>query len=279
MLLSELVVFLISPLSVAILLLFLGLLSLLTDRKLLAQILISFTLIWLCFWSLPITNHWFSERVMQAYPYTAPERLPMAQAIVVLGGGIKPANTIYPQPDMNSSADRVWFAGQLFQAKKAPLILLAGGLTPEGSLYTEAEAMRLLLLALGVPNKAIVLEKISLNTHQNATLSYRLLHQRGINHILLVTSAMHMQRAEIEFKRQGFQVTPAATDYDIEPMLGLKPYLPNASALHRNNQALKEFVGQLVSASNIPLYLNNVRTLVGEVKSTLTHLISTVISR
>jgi uncharacterized SAM-binding protein YcdF (DUF218 family) len=266
MLLSELVVFLISPLSVAILLLFLGFLSLFTHRELLARFLISFTLVWLCFWSLPITNHWFSERVMQAYPYSPPERLPMAQAIVVLGGGIKPANSIYPQPDMNASADRVWFASQLFQAKKAPLILLAGGLTPEGSLYSEAEAMRLLLLALGVPNKAIVLEKNSLNTHQNATLSYPLLHQRGINHILLVTSAMHMQRAEIEFKRQGFQVTPAATDYDIEPMLGLKPYLPNASALHRNNQDLKELVGQLVSANNIPLYLNNFRALVGEVK-------------
>jgi len=266
MLLSELVVFLISPLSVAILLLFLGFLSLFTHRKLLARFLISFTLVWLCFWSLPITNHWFSERVMQAYPYSPPERMPMAQAIVVLGGGIKPANSIYPQPDMNASADRVWFASQLFQAKKAPLILLAGGLTPEGSLYTEAEAMRLLLLALGVPNKAIVLEKISLNTHQNATLSYRLLHQRGINHILLVTSAIHMKRAEIEFKRQGFEVTPAATDYDIEPMLGFKPYIPNTLALYRNNQVVKELVGQLVSASNIPLYLNNFRTLVGELK-------------
>jgi uncharacterized SAM-binding protein YcdF (DUF218 family) len=253
MLLSELVVFLISPLGVAILLLCLGLWGLFTDRKLFARFLISFTLIWLYFWSLPITNHWFSEQIMAAYPYSPAERLPKAQAIVVLGGGVKPANTTYPQPDMNASADRVWFASQLFQAKKAPMILLVGGLTPEGSLYTEAEAMRRLLLDLGVPEKAIVLEKSSLNTRQNAILSYTLLHQRDINHILLVTSAMHMQRAEIEFKRQGFEVTPAATDYDIEPILGLKPYLPNASALHRNTQALKELVGQLVAVSYIPL--------------------------
>jgi uncharacterized SAM-binding protein YcdF (DUF218 family) len=94
MLLSQLVVLLISPLSVAILLLFLGLLSSLTDRKQFARFLIGFTLVWLYFWSLPITNYWFSERALEAYPYSPPDRLPMAQAIVVLGGGLKPANKL-----------------------------------------------------------------------------------------------------------------------------------------------------------------------------------------
>lgn len=164
---------------------------------------------------------------------------------MVLGGGVKPANTIYSRPDIKNSADRVWFASQLFHAGKAPLVVLSGGVIPDGSLYSEAEAMRILLLALGVPDAAMIAEGQSLNTQQNAKFSYALLHKQGIHRILLVSSALHMQRAETEFRHHGFNVTPAATDYNLEPLMGLKPYLPDTSALLDNTSAIKELAGQL----------------------------------
>ena len=40
--------------------------------------------------------------------------------------GLKLAYALYPKPDMKSSANRIWFASQLFYAGKAPLLVLSG---------------------------------------------------------------------------------------------------------------------------------------------------------
>lgn len=245
MFLSKAVVFLISPLTLALLLVCLGLICLLRDRKHLATCFISLALVWLCFWSLPVTSHWLYALVSKEYPYRAAASFAKAEAIVVLGGGVKPANTLHPEPDIGNSADRVWFASQLFHAGKAPLLVLSG-LLPDGSLYSEAHAMRMLMLDLGVPDNAMISEGASINTQQNAAYTHRLLQRRGVHRILLVTSALHMKRAAAEFIQQGFEVTPAATDYRLEPAVGLRPYIPDASALLDNTGALKEVIGQLV---------------------------------
>jgi len=243
---TKLVIFVISPLSIALLLMFLGMIFLFVGRKYLAGGIVGFSLVWLYIWSMPITSHWLSMPMVEQYPYKAPTLFTPADAIVVLGGGLKPANALYPQPDMKSSADRIWFASQLFHAGKAPLLVLSGGLLPDGSLYTEAEAMRILLLELGVPESAMVLEGKSLNTQQNAQQSTILLRERGLNRILLVSSVLHMKRAEIEFKQQGLEVTPAATDYNMDSLAGFMPYLADVSALQVNTQAIKEWVGQFL---------------------------------
>jgi len=38
---------------------------------------------------------------------------------------------------------------------------------------------------------------------------------RGINQVLLVTSAYHMRRAQATFHAVGIQVIPAVTDYEL----------------------------------------------------------------
>ena len=62
--------------------------------------------------------------------------------------------------------------------------------TPEQS---EAEVMRRLLVEWGVPGAVIEIEGGSINTHENALFSHRLLAGRGIGRIILVTSAMHSE--------------------------------------------------------------------------------------
>jgi uncharacterized SAM-binding protein YcdF (DUF218 family) len=74
-----------------------------------------------------------------------------------------------------------------------------------------------------------------------------LLHQRGFKRILLVTSALHMERARREFEIQGLEVIPAVTDREAgEPPPIPWRYLPDAESLAASARALKEWVGQLV---------------------------------
>ncbi len=143
---------------------------------------------------------------------------------------------------VRSLADR-----RLYHAGKAPLVVLSGGSDPTVSAMSEAEAMQLFLRDLGVPDSAMLLETHSRNTRENARYSAQLLDARKMHHILLVTSALHMDRAMGEFAAQGLDVTPAVTDVEAVPApADLWRYLPDAEALSASARALKERVGQWV---------------------------------
>src|SRR5687767_7315375 len=81
-------------------------------------------------------------------------------AIVVLGGAVSPAYPPErPLSDLSDSADRVWHAARLYGRGVAPRIIVTGGsflAQNGGPPGTEAEAMRVFLLDLGVPSDAII---------------------------------------------------------------------------------------------------------------------------
>src|SRR5205085_6891262 len=77
---------------------------------------------------------------------------------------------------------------------------------------TEAEAARTVLEEWGVPESAILVETRSKNTAENGAFSRDVLATRGIQRVLLVTSAYHMPRAVAAFRRAGLQVSPSPTD-------------------------------------------------------------------
>ena len=151
-------------------------------------------------------------------------------------------------PDLLSSADRIWHAARLYHAGKAPLIIASGGkVWPRRQRQSEADAMRVVLNAFGVPDDAIVTEDRSRNTRQNAMFTADLVASQGIRRVLLVTSALHMPRAEAAFKRAGFDVVPAAVDFIRRfnsPWI-LK-VLPRAASLKGNSSLFMEHLGHLV---------------------------------
>ena len=61
--------------------------------------------------------------------------------------------------------------------------------------FREAELMRALAMANGVPERAIVLEEHAANTHENVQFVTRLMTQEGWQSALLVSSPYHMRRA------------------------------------------------------------------------------------
>jgi uncharacterized SAM-binding protein YcdF (DUF218 family) len=168
-----------------------------------------------------------------------------ADAIVLLGGGMRGDTHMGTLADLNQRGDRLVHAVALFKAGKAPLIVLTGG-GVDGA-RTEAEQMKDLLAVMGVPAEHLLLEAESRDTHDNAVYTAQLLKDRGIQRILLVTSAYHMRRSLALFEAQGLDVIPAPTDFQqlVTPQV-LPPWLPAVSNLSQSTDALHEMVGYLV---------------------------------
>ncbi len=85
----------------------------------------------------------------------------------------------------------------------APLLLLSGGgIGPE----PEAHVMRRIALAAGVPEAALLLEADSRDTLGNASECARLLQERGLRRVILVTDRTHLPRATLLFRRAGLEI-------------------------------------------------------------------------
>jgi len=171
--------------------------------------------------------------------------LPSAQAMVDLGGGIEVPQT--GRTDLNQAADRMWHAANLYKAGKAPVLILSGGLASAQGTMTEAASMQLFLRDLGVPDAAMLLEERSVNTRENAQYTARMLSERGIPSVVLVTSALHMPRAVRLFEAQGVQVIPAATDHEFRIYPFWRRVLPDEQALDGSGRAFKEALAWLLS--------------------------------
>lgn len=195
-----------------------------------------------------------SQRLMRSlesqYLQVPLQSVPRAQAIVVLGGGTSVDPEIPGEPpQLGGASDRLLYAARLFRAGKAPFILFSGGAVPLVTSRSEPEgdaAVRL-LEEWAVPGQAILLEQRSRNTRENALFSRQILDPRGVSRILLVTSAFHMPRASAVFRKLGFQVIPAPTDFQAKDEDGALPHiLPDAGSLAESQLALKEWLGFLV---------------------------------
>lgn len=184
-----------------------------------------------------------------------PAELPNADAIVVLGGVTKSPLPPRPGVDLSEEGDRLLYGAQLYQQKKAPLIILSGGrIGWLGSGLPESADMATVLQQIGIPASAMIQEPDSLNTYQNAVNVRQILAARGIRRVLLVTSALHMPRSLLIFQRQGITAIPAPTDFLISenelagtisngPRSALLNLLPEAERLQQFTRALKEYVG------------------------------------
>lgn len=238
---------LVIPLNLCVTLLVIAVVVLMLGWRRLAAALIALSLAWGVFWSLPASTLWAGGRLEQLYPYTAAADLPPAEAIVVLGGHTAGGRVNWFQPyDRDTAQTRTDAAGLLYEAKRAPLILLSGAAL-DGSV-SEAESMAAKLRRRGVPPDALFLETKSSNTYENALYSTRLLQEHDISRVLLVTSALHMPRAVAVFRKLGVVVIPAPSAPQIvvpdDPDFSF--WLPDERTFFASRSIIKEYVGTLV---------------------------------
>lgn len=242
------------PLGIAILFALAALAALTLRRRGWGIGLLGFALAWLWIWSTPLAAHAIASLLKAPYPPQHIEELPAADAIVLLGGGVKPISGGMIYPDMNAAADRVWHAARLYKAGKAPLVIVSAGniwresKKGERKRQSPAAATRLLLKEFGVPDASIIEEEKSRSTRQNALLTSAMADKLGMEKVLLVTSYWHMDRALAAFENAGLEIVPAAADHSMwgeEPQPTILWALPNAISLRNSSINFREFLGHL----------------------------------
>ncbi|MEZ5102078.1 MAG: ElyC/SanA/YdcF family protein, partial [Thermoleophilia bacterium] len=123
-----------------------------------------------------------------------------ADVIVVFGAAVR---ADLPSPELGA---RLRHAASLYQQGHARTILCSGGHPGPGS---EARVMRSALVALGVPEQAILIEETGSSTRRTVEAVERLSHGRW-RRILVVSSPYHLYRIEGEARRRGLPVAGSA---------------------------------------------------------------------
>jgi len=190
---------------------------------------------------------WLASLLEEQHPPPILKTTIKHDAIVVLGGGIRPAGGLRPVHELgNSTLRRTLCGATLIRQGHAPVIVFSGGnADPFISLPPESGEMKKLAIGVGVLENTILLESVSRNTYESAKEAKQLLEHR--KHILLVTSAIHLPRAVRLYQKQGFRVTPVPCGYTVGGThWGPFTFVPSAGALIRSSQAINEMVGMAV---------------------------------
>jgi len=82
----------------------------------------------------------------------------------------------------------------------------------------EADAIARELVRLGVPEKAIVRERCSLSTRENARFAMQALARRGIRRATVVTCAWHLPRALRLFEQEGVEAQGLGAEAERAPL-------------------------------------------------------------
>ena len=239
---NKFVGFVINPLFIGMMMVVAGLVLIKIKRLRVASCMLAVSFAWFWFWAMPITGKWLCLNLEKDFPIQLAEDMPSADAIVLLGGGIG-GYTNYPYADLGPGADRAWHTARLWKAGKAPVII-------PSNVGAELADIKL-LMDLGVPRDAVILENRAVNTEENAKFVAGILAAKNAKgaKILLVTSAYHMRRSLYLFKKYApsLECIPAATDYQVLPgkdePFKWRSLLPNIGAFAHNNDFIHEYIG------------------------------------
>jgi uncharacterized SAM-binding protein YcdF (DUF218 family) len=138
-----------------------------------------------------------------AEPLRINETPQAADAIVVFAGGVGESGQAG-----GGYQERVKQAVDLYHKGFARHMVFSSGFV---FAFPEAEVMRTLAMANGVPPEAITLESQAANTYENVAFVNDIARQRGWQRILLVSSPYHMRRAVLTWRRTAPAINVIAT--------------------------------------------------------------------
>ena len=238
------------PFSISILLLFFGMMLLwFTKKQKAAKVLLSVGIIFLLAVSTRyVPNVLLKPLELQYPPMTAradmqnlkDERLGV-KWIVVLGGGHNSETNVPATSKLSfASMARLTEGIRLHRELPNTKLVLSGGKIMDT--LSDAEAMERVAVALGVPERDMVIEGNSLDTEEQALMLQPIV---GKARMILVTSAAHMPRAMGLFENQGMHPIPAPTDFALYNRSTMWTFFPNTTSLEQTRIAVYEYLGML----------------------------------
>jgi uncharacterized SAM-binding protein YcdF (DUF218 family) len=158
-------------------------------RSLTSRLLLSVLVLAVAVWLWSVVAVYAASRRDEARP---------AEAIVVLGAAHYLGR---PSPVLKARLDH---ALGLWKRQMAPRIVFTGG-TGEGDTTSEAAVGRNYALKRGVPDSAILIESHGRTTSESMQAVATLLHDRGLQRVILVSDGFHMRRLSIIARRYGLE--------------------------------------------------------------------------
>lgn len=198
--------------------------------------------------SLPATSKALLGSLENQYASKDIETVGSVDAIVILGGGVSPPNKPRTTAELSVASDRLLLAFRLWKAGKSNIIILSGDTLDEDiEILSEAAYTADILRLWGVPVESIVLEENSVNTTENALFLESIFVEKNLKHVYLVTSAMHMPRAMMNFENSSVNISPMPANRWItnEGSSLSEHWVPNAVSLYGSTTALREYLGIL----------------------------------
>jgi uncharacterized SAM-binding protein YcdF (DUF218 family) len=195
------------------------------------------------------TNPFIIHRLIRAYE-VAPVELTASQTFntgILLGGMV----SYSPGEDkgyFNNVSDRFIQTALLYKKGNIQNVLVAAGngyITKNN--FSEAVYIKERLVLLGIPAEKIFTDSKSRNTVENAQYAKQLADSAGLTGpYLLISSAMHLRRAEKVFKKVGIETTLYPSNF-LSRGSGnnfFDDYLfPSSEAFSRWDNLIKELVG------------------------------------
>src|SRR4029453_5336481 len=154
--------------------------------------------------ALIIVSMYFIYLYRQIRDFAARDEARPADAIVVLGAAQYDGR---PSPVLAARLDH---ALTLWQKGYAPRIVVTGGKRP-GDRFTEATASADYLIARGVPDSAILREVQGTSTWESLAATARILRNRGLERVLVVSDPYHSLRARETAREVGLDAYSSPT--------------------------------------------------------------------
>lgn len=171
--------------------------------------------------------------------------------VAIVLGGMFEYNSDLDELSIRRQGDRFFKAVSLYKLGKVDKILISGdsGYLTDRGLH-EAKQVKEVLLTWGIPESDIITEENSVNTHENAVETSRILNQSypHFKKFLLVTSGIHMKRSLACFAHEGIECTPFSTDLYANQSGNYQwdqYFVPNGEVLFLWNKLMKEVVGYI----------------------------------
>jgi len=208
----------------------------LSARKIARYLLAAAVIVYVIF-SIGPVSFWLLGKLEYQYPYLQDtSQLNGVRYIVILSGyADDDANIALSSRVNSSSAFRLMEALKLHRELPATRIIITGS-------TRISRVMKEVLVSLGAKEDRIILEEQSASTFENATNIGKFV---GRHRFVLVTSAGHMPRSMMVFKKAGMDPIPAPTDYYTFKNYMAISYLPSPLHLINSDLAMHEYLGIL----------------------------------
>jgi uncharacterized SAM-binding protein YcdF (DUF218 family) len=170
-----------------------------------------------------------------ASPLRMSEPPAASDAIVIFAGGVGESGRAGV-----GVQERVSKAVSLFHDGVAPRLIISSGFV-----YTlrEAEVIKAIAIANGVPAEAIILEERAANTYENVEFTNQILRDKGWRRVALVSSPYHMRRAMMTWRK-------------VAPEVDVVPTPPESSLFyaHHRGASLEQIQGLAQEYAGIVYY-------------------------